>query len=201
MAKLMSQNNNNNEKNKEEINTVQKPDKLLVFLDWLKTFLIVILASVLLTVFVIQKNIVQGPSMEPTLDDGDQVFVEKVSKYFSIKRGDIITIEQTDPLHPEILLIKRIIGLPGEKVEIKDGHVYLNDKLFDEPYISDIIETAIDPRYDEAVVVLQDDEYYVLGDNRPISKDSRRIGPVHKDQIIGKVLFQFYPFDEFGKVE
>lgn len=201
MAKLMSQNNNNNEKNKEEINTVQKPDKLLVFLDWLKTFLIVILASVLLTVFVIQKNIVQGPSMEPTLDDGDQVFVEKVSKYFSIKRGDIITIEQTDPLHPEIFLIKRIIGLPGEKVEIKDGHVYLNDKLFDEPYISDIIETAIDPRYDEAVVVLQDDEYYVLGDNRPISKDSRRIGPVHKDQIIGKVLFQFYPFDEFGKVE
>lgn len=197
----MEQNNRNNKQNKENVKTDQKSDNLLVFLDWLKTFLIVILVGVLLTVFVIQKNIVQGPSMEPTLDNGDQVFVEKVSKYFSITRGDIITIEQTDPLHPETLLIKRIIGLPGEKVQIKDGHVYINDELFDEPYISDIVETAIDPQYDKAVVVLQEDEYFVLGDNRPISKDSRRIGPVHKDQIIGKVLFQFYPFDEFGKVE
>ncbi len=182
---------NNPEKTKNQ-------DKLLSFLDFLKTFLIVILVGILLTVFVIQKNIVQGSSMVPTLQNGDQLFVEKISKYFSLERGDIVTVEHTDPMHPETLLIKRIIGLPGETVEIKDGHVYINGELLEESYLDDSLETTIDPRYDQASVTLAKDQYFIMGDNRPVSKDSRRIGPITKDQIIGKVLFRFYPFDDFG---
>lgn len=178
--------------------TDKKQDKLLTFLDSLKTFLIVILIGILLTVFVIQKNIVQGSSMVPTLQSGDQIFVEKISKYISLKRGDIVTVEHTDPTHPEVLLIKRIVGLPGETVEIKDGHVYINQQLLAENYLDGSVETNIDPQYGQAQVTLGKDQYFILGDNRPVSKDSRHIGPITKDQIIGKVLFRFYPFDKFG---
>ena len=175
-----------------------KRDKLLVFLDWLRSFLIVMLLGILITVFVVQRSIIQGPSMEPTLNDGDQIFIEKVSKHFSINRGDIVTIDHTDPSNPEILLIKRIIGLPGELVEIKEGGVYINGEKLQENYLPQNLETLVDPSLDFEKIKLTEDQYFVLGDNRPVSKDSRRIGPVREEQIIGKLLFKFYPFNEIG---
>ena len=176
----------------------RKRDKLLVFLDWLRSFLIVMLLGILITVFVVQRSIIQGPSMEPTLNDGDQIFIEKVSKHFSINRGDIVTIDHTDPSNPEILLIKRIIGLPGELVEIKEGAVYINGEKLQEDYLPQNLETLVDPSLDFEKLKLTEDQYFVLGDNRPVSKDSRRIGPVREEQIIGKLLFKFYPFNEIG---
>lgn len=175
-----------------------KRDKLLVFLDWLRTFLIVMLLGILITVFVVQRSIIQGPSMEPTLNDGDQIFIEKVSKHFSINRGDIVTLDHTDPDHPDVLLIKRIIGLPGELVELKDGAVYIDGEKLQEDYLPKDLPTLADPDLDFSKLKLTDDQYFVLGDNRPVSKDSRRIGPVRENQIIGKLLVKFYPFNEIG---
>jgi len=193
----------NNEKSEiefeEKSQKKSSSDKLLQFLDWIKTFLLVILIGLFITLFVAQRNTISGPSMEPTLHDKDQIIVEKISKHFSINRGDIITIDETDEDHPNNLLIKRVIGLPGEKIELKDGKVFVDDQLLQEDYLEQGVETKADPVRNEQVVTLGENEYYVLGDNRPVSKDSRRIGPVHKDQIIGKLLLRFYPFDSIGK--
>ncbi|MGI6580211.1 MAG: signal peptidase I [Saccharofermentanales bacterium] len=189
------------EESAEKLRKSATSDKLLQFLDWIKTFLLIVLIGLFITLFVAQRNTISGPSMEPTLHDKDQIIVEKISKHFAINRGDIITIDETDADHPENLLIKRIIGLPGEKIELKDGKVFVNDQLLQEDYLSQGVETQADPVRNEQVVTLGENEYYVLGDNRPVSKDSRRIGPVHRDQIIGKLLIRFYPFDSIGKPE
>lgn len=183
---------------------VGKPDRLMEFLDWLKTLLIILLIGVLLTVFVIQRNSVHGTSMEPTLHHKDQIFVEKVSKLFDggIDRGDIITLD-TAKLKEESgnLVIKRVIGLPGETVDIRDGRVYINGEPLPEPYLDAGVQTFTNPQLSVNHCELGDDEYFVLGDNRGGSSDSRRYGAVPKDHIIGKLLFRFYPFSDFGKPE
>lgn len=176
-------------------------DKVLVFLDWLRTFLLVTLIGLFVTLFVLQRNTISGPSMEPTLSDNDQIFVEKISKHFNIDRGDIITIDETNEDLPDNLLIKRVIALPGERFEIKEGIVYINGQALSENYLPVDSLTNADPETEYSDIVLAEDEYFVLGDNRSVSKDSRRIGPINKDQIIGKLLFRFYPFDSFGRPE
>lgn len=174
-------------------------DKLLHFLDWLRTFLFIILIGLFISLFVIQRNTISGPSMEPTLQNNDQIFVEKISKYFKIERGDIVTIDEAEDDHPHNLLIKRVIGLPGEKIEINNGVVYINDQELMEEYLPNGVVTTANPEMEHSSEILGEDEYFVLGDNRSVSKDSRRLGPVHKDQIIGKLLVRFYPFDSIGK--
>ena len=140
--------------------------------------------------------------MLPTLRDGDQLFVEKVSKYFNgLQFGDVITLSTRDlGLEEEgNNIIKRIVGVPGDCILIEDGRVYRNGEPLDEPYLGENSTTnARVAIYSQ--VQLGDDEYYVLGDNRQISKDSRTIGPVPRDHIIGEVLFRFYPFNHFGAV-
>ncbi|NLJ94642.1 MAG: signal peptidase I [Clostridiaceae bacterium] len=182
----------------EEKNYNESSDKILILLEWLRTFLFVILIGLFLTVFVIQRNIIQGPSMEPTLYNKDQIFVEKISKYFSIERGDIITLSDSETANQETLLIKRVIGLPGENIKIESGQVYINDELLRETYLADGVKTYTDETLDISEITLAENEYFVLGDNRPVSKDSRRIGPINKNQIIGKLLIKFYPFNEIG---
>lgn len=182
----------------DEKNYNESSDKILVLLDWLRTFLFVILVGLFLTIFVIQRNIIQGPSMEPTLHDKDQIFVEKISKHFSIERGDIITLSDSQIGNQETLLIKRVIGLPGENIKIESGQVFINDELLIETYLADDVKTYTDETLDVSEITLAANEYYVLGDNRPVSKDSRRMGPINKNQIIGKLLIKFYPFNEIG---
>ncbi len=181
--------------------TQQEPDILLELLDWLKYILAAVLIGLLLVVFVVQRNAVIGDSMVPTLHQNDQLLVEKVSKYFDgVNYGDIITISTKDlPDHeggPNI--IKRVVGLPGDTIEIKDDGVYRNGQLLAEPYLTDGTRTVIrDPDY--ARVTLQDEQYYVMGDNREVSLDSRSIGPVTHKSIIGEVVLRFFPFSAFGQ--
>ena len=130
--------------------------------------------------------------MEPTLNTQDQIFVEKVSKYFSVKRGTIITLHDPEPGEEETLLIKRVIGLPGETVKIDSGYVYINDEKLVESYLPEGTMTYANESYEIADITLAEDEYFVLGDNRSVSKDSRRIGPINKKDIIGKLFFKFY---------
>lgn len=181
-------------------NQAKKPDVLMELLDWLKYILAAVLIGLLLVVFVVQRNSVVGYSMLPTLHDNDQLLVEKVSKWFNgIDYNDIVTIN-TNGLEnhdggPNI--IKRVIGMPGDVIEIKEDAVYRNGQLIEEPYLEDGIRTSSrNPAYSQ--ITLGSDEYYVMGDNRERSLDSRSFGPVPLKNMIGKVLIRFYPLDDLG---
>jgi len=176
-------------------------------LDWLIAIAVGVLAGILLVVFVIQRDNVYGDSMVPTLRDRYIVMTEKVSTYFdNFDRGDIVILdgEDMEGYNHEEYLIKRIVGLPGETVRIADGHVYIREAgaadfyLLDEPYIDASVETyvmswGIERGYDE--ITLGPDEYYCLGDNRPVSNDSRTLGPFSADRIKGIAFVIIYPFN------
>jgi signal peptidase I len=173
---------------------------LLEVLDWLKYILSAILVGLLLVIFVIQRNSVVGDSMVPTLLEHDQVLVEKVSKYFGgISYGDIVTIRTSDlPQHEEgPNIIKRVIGLPGDLIEIHDGQVFRNGEALEEPYLP-VDQETMARSSGNASVTLGNGEYFVMGDNRPVSLDSRSIGAIPFDHMIGEVLIRFYPWDSFG---
>ncbi|MGI6157342.1 MAG: signal peptidase I [Saccharofermentanales bacterium] len=164
------------------------------------TLVICLLIAILITQFIIQRNTVIGTSMLPTLESHDEVFVEKVSLVFKLplNRGDIVTASTNleDPRHD--LIIKRIIGMPGEHVEIRHGQVYVDGQPLDEPYLAEGTLTAIH-QLQYASVRLNDNEYFLMGDNRMNSRDSRDFGPIPREHLSGRLVFRFYPFDRFGK--
>jgi signal peptidase I len=168
-------------------------------LDWLRHILIAVLIGLLLVVFVVQRNEVIGSSMEPTLHTGDQLIVEKVSKLVNaIHYGDIVTVDaQGLPGHiGEKNIIKRVIGLGGDTIEVKNGKVFRDGVELVEPYVHGLSTLVGDPAY--AKVVLAENEIFVLGDNREVSLDSRRFGPIARSRVIGHVLLRFYPLNAFG---
>jgi signal peptidase I len=168
--------------------------------DWVKHIVIAAAIGLLLVFFVVQRNEVIGSSMEPNLYENDQLLVQKISRLFrnGIDYGDIITVNAMD-LDGHIgdkNIIKRVIGLPGDKIEILDGEVHRNGVRLEEDYI---VESGTGERTEKySSVTLGSDEYYVLGDHRSVSLDSRTFGPITKDRIIGEVLIRFYPFRSFG---
>jgi len=169
--------------------------------DWTKHIAIAVAIGLLLVIFVVQRNVVVGSSMEPNLYDADQLFVEKVSKLFEfgITYGDIITInaEGLSGHTGEKNIIKRVIGVPGDKVDINDDGVYRNGIKLVEAYLDGVKTDERNESYSH--VTLSDNQYYVLGDNRSVSLDSRVFGPVSKSRIIGEVLIRFYPLDKIGR--
>ncbi len=171
------------------------------FFDWAKHILIAVLAGLLLVIFVIQRNVVIGSSMEPNLYENDQLFVEKISKLFpeGIASEDIVTVEATGLLgHTgDKNIIKRVIGVPGDKVDIMKDGVYLNDKKIEEPYISKALTVERNPVFSH--VTLGENQFYVMGDNREVSLDSRVFGPIDKSRIVGEVLLRFFPFNRIGR--
>ncbi len=139
--------------------------------------------------------------MMDTLLDEDNLIVEKISYHFdNPKRFDIIVFYPYGREDKEHYFIKRVIGLPGEKIQIIGENIYINDEILEESYGKDPITypgLAVEP------ILLEEDEYFVLGDNREISRDSRfeDVGPVKRDLIEGKVLIRLYPFASFGTVD
>ncbi len=174
---------------------------LYSFLDTLRFISLGLLVGILLVVFVVQRNDVYGESMEPTLFDNDAVFVEMISVYMgNFDRGDIVTIdaEGMEGYYHKENLIKRIVGRPGETVDIVDGMIYINGNLLVEPYLTDGVMTYVSAEgtskgYDH--ITLGPNEYYCLGDNRGASNDSRRLGPFTTAQIKSHVIARIYPFD------
>ena len=157
---------------------------------------VIILASYLLVHFVVQRTVVSGGSMNPTLQDMDNVLVDKLSYRFGqIERFDIVVFEV--PYEKGTYYIKRVIGLPGETVQIIDGQVYINGEFLDEHYGK---EEILYPQRAEEPVTLGEDEYFVMGDNRNNSSDSRDpiVGNVKRSQIIGKAWIRIFPFDKIG---
>ena len=153
-------------------------------------YLIVIATVFFIALFVVSFEQVIGPSMEGTLDAGDVTIVSKlVYKFRTIKRNEIISINQKDKI-----MVKRVIGRPGEHIEYKDNKLYVNGSLVLENNIS--VETKDFKLEDIGYETIPKDMYFVLGDNRTNSSDSREFGLVKKDEIIGKIVMRLYPFSK-----
>lgn len=154
----------------------------LNFVNFIENIIIVILIVVPLRVFLFEPFFVLGNSMEPAYHPFDYLIIDKLTyKFRSPHRGEVIVFHP--PFDEKVYYIKRLIGLPGELVEVRNGYVYINGEKLNESYLKENIYTPGEAKY-----YLGKDEYFVLGDNREQSFDSRKWGPVPKSRIIGKVL-------------
>jgi signal peptidase I len=145
--------------------------------------------------FLVQPFYVKGTSMDPNFKDGEYLIIDEISyRFHAPQRGDIVVFRY--PADPQEHFIKRVIGLPGEKVEIKDNQVYINDKPLNESAYLD--PSVITQTTKEGAITVGPDEYYVMGDNRPASKDSRFFGPVKKSFFTGRVELRGLPFNRVG---
>lgn len=179
----------------------QDPNKstkstVLSYVIWVGA--VVLLAWFLIT-FVAQRTDVNGTSMVPTLEDGDQLICDKISyRFHDPERFDIIIFPYK--YQKNTYFIKRVIGLPGETVRIDyDGSIYINGEILDEKYG---LEKMTYPGIAEQEITLGDDEYFVLGDNRNVSEDSRYpdVGLIKREDIIGRAWLRIYPFSKFGLI-
>jgi signal peptidase I len=160
----------------------------------LETVLPAILIALLINVFVGQATRVEGQSMEPNLHSNQRLVVEKVSyRFHGPQRFDIVVLKM--PSQGEELLIKRVIGLPGETVEIKNGHVYVNDEQLEEPFCDEQTQPGR-----QGKVTVPPLHVYVLGDNRDRSNDSRSFGPVPITNIVGRAWLSYWPLQKVGLV-
>lgn len=160
------------------------------FRGTLITFIVAAVVALSLRLFVFEFANVRGPSMEPLLYTGEVVFIEKVSKQFSLPgMGDIVVCDFPNHAEPAI---KRVMGLPGDRVAITDGIFFLNG----EPYSNDVFKDTMDSDMKE--IVVPDDCIFVMGDNRNRSTDSRDVscGPIPRSAIIGKSLCVIWPLDK-----
>lgn len=172
---------------------VGKPQKKDSGWGWVISIAIAIVVAISIRTFVFEPIFVSGDSMLPTLQSNQSLGVEKVSRYFSLpKQGEIVIV--TDPDNNETL-VKRVIGLPGDTIEIKNSTVYINGQPLHEDY------TSKDPYNDIKPLTVPADSIFVMGDNRANSKDSRFFGPVNKDAIIGHALFVIWPLNEIHSVQ
>ncbi len=177
----------------------ENPRKIDIVFDFLELFIFTLVAVMLLTTFVFKHSVVEGDSMNNTLEDGDHLIVWDA--FYTPDRYDIIVFEDYSTILKKAV-VKRVIGLPGETVEIKAGEngvflVYVNGELIDEEYAYHDTDYAPPST---GLWELGDDEIFVMGDNRYNSADSRddNVGPINIDSVLGKVVLRFYPFSKFG---
>jgi signal peptidase I len=162
---------------------------------WVRDFIISVMASFFIITFLYQPVKVEGTSMQPELRDQDRLFVNKFADNFEkISRGDVVVFYY--PRDTQKSYIKRIIGLPGDDIRIDDGRVFVNGQRIDESYVP---RRFRDVRSMADMVVPQD-EYFVMGDHRSISSDSRDFGPVIRKLIYGKAAFIYWPADNMGVI-
>lgn len=165
------------------------------WLEWGKAILIALLIALFMRSFIFATSIVDGESMDPTLEDGERVVFNKAIYIIGKPdRGDIVIIQR-----PLKNYVKRVIGLPGEKIEISGYDLYINDKKYDQTFISDQAEMETG---NFGPIQIPDDSYFVMGDNRAISKDSRNgLGLINEDEIIGRSEFIIFPFSEWSRTK
>jgi len=166
-----------------------------LFLGWLRDVVIAVALALVIIAFVYQPVKVEGTSMAPHLSDQERIFINKfVYQFEPIRRGDIVVFRY--PRNPNKSFIKRVVGLPGEVVEIRRGLVYINGQLLREDYLP-IAE--LDP-HSFPTTWLPPDHYFVLGDHRRNSNDSRTWGTVQRNFIYGKAVFAYWPPNRFGPI-
>jgi signal peptidase I len=162
---------------------------------WARDLVVALGLAMIIIVFFYQPVKVEGTSMAPLLSDQERIFINKFVYHFEpIGRGDVVVFWY--PLDRTKSFIKRVVGLPGDEVEIRRGRVYINGKTLEEPYVpSQYIDTAA-----YGPVQIPRDEYFVMGDHRISSNDSRIFGPVPSAFIYGKAVFAYWPWTQFGSI-
>jgi signal peptidase I len=164
-----------------------------VLLEVIETIVLALVLFVAIN-FLTARIRVDGSSMEPSFHDGDYVIVNRLAYQFGdIQRGDVIVFPY--PLNEQDDYIKRVIGLPGDRVSVYGGIVYVNGEPINEPYIME------QPREDKAEQIVPEGYVFVMGDNRNASSDSRTWGPLSIDKIIGQAIFRYWPFTDIGVVD
>ncbi|KOR38625.1 signal peptidase I [Planktothricoides sp. SR001] len=169
---------------------------------WLESLKTIVLSGILaigIRTFVAEARYIPSGSMLPTLEINDRLIIDKLGYRFKDpQRGDIVVFSPTPALQKENFkdaFIKRVIGLPGDTVEVKGGKVYVNDQPLQEQYIQE------QPNYDYGPVVVPENQYLVLGDNRNNSYDSHYWGFVPRENIIGQAVIRFFPFNRMGGID
>lgn len=175
----------------------KKRKKANVWVEWLIVVAVAISAALLVRAYVLQQFAVAGESMENTLHDGDRVLVNKLSyRLHDPRRGDVVvlkTLESAD----EKDLIKRVVALPGETVEYRQCVLFVNGVVLVEPYLDPLVVTPADCGADQAPLLVPDNYVFVLGDNRGGSKDSRDLGPISYDDLIGRAFVVIWPMGDW----
>ncbi|MFL7794324.1 MAG: signal peptidase I [Anaerolineae bacterium] len=194
------------EETPEEIESKQKPriawgrvlrQSLAILRELAETILPAIVIAIFINLFLVQATQVLGQSMEPNLHTHQRVLVEKVTYRFfhAPQRGDIVVIDLDPKNTADDLLIKRIIGLPGDIIEIRGGEVYIDNELLQEPWMTNVGGGNYGPKTIPPLNV------FVMGDNRGASNDSRSFGPVPVDNIVGRAWFSYWPPEEMGLIK
>ena len=165
--------------------------------SWVKAILLGLVIAFICREFIFAPVKVEGKSMMPTFEDNNRIIVSKMSK---VERFDMIVFHS--PVSNEDY-IKRVIGLPGDIVEVKSDVLHINNIIYDEPYLQENKEmlSTQEQLTDDFKVTVPEGSLYVMGDNRKKSSDSREIGFITEDAIVGEVKFRFFPFTEFGTLE
>jgi signal peptidase I len=162
---------------------------------WGRDMLFSLAVSFFIITFLYQPVRVEGTSMLPRLGDQDRLFINKFVYHFAeIHRGDVVVFHY--PRDPQKSYIKRVIAVPGDELRIDDGRTYINGRLLPEPYVP---RRFHDSRSQD-VMVIQPGQYFVMGDHRSISSDSRDFGPVPRDLIYGKAAFVYWPAEDMGVI-
>jgi signal peptidase I len=170
-----------------------EPSVLRTLRTWMRDLFFCVLVSFFIILFVYQPVKVEGGSMEPGLEDQERIFINKlVYRLESIERGDIVVFRYPRDTHKSF--IKRVIGLPGDHIYISYGHVYVNGQQLLETYVPfDYLDAKSFPE-----IVVPSNAYFVLGDHRSMSNDSRDFGPVMRSYIYGKAVFGYWPMEKMG---
>jgi signal peptidase I len=162
---------------------------------WMRDLLVSAVASVLIITFLYQPVRVEGTSMLPRLEDRDRLFINKFVYHISaIERGDVVVFRY--PRDPEKSYIKRVIALPGDRLRIDRGQVWINGRH----QVEDYVPAEFRDNRSVAEMVLSEGEYFMMGDHRSISSDSREFGPVTRGLIYGKAVFVYWPTEDAGVV-
>jgi signal peptidase I len=166
-------------------------------LSWLRDLVFSVLIAVILIVFIYQPVKVEGTSMMPTLTDQERIFINKFTYHYglgSIEHGDMVVFKY--PLDQTKSYIKRVVGIPGDWIQIVDGQVFLNGKRLAENYVPEEYRDHVS----WSLRQVPKDEYFVLGDHRSSSNDSRSWGFVERKYIYGKAVFVYWPLEKLGRL-
>ncbi len=168
--------------------------------EWLVVVVVAVGAALLVRVFLFQQYYIDGPSMESTLEPSDRVLVNKLSyRLHDVHRGDVVVFDRVTSADQHDDLIKRVIALPGERLEVRSCVIYIDGIRLEEPYLDDELMSQPDPtaqcgvHTDMMPTVVPDDMVFVMGDNRPQSFDSRDFGPIDIDKIRGRAFTVIWP--------